>query len=318
MGSVGERAIAVVVPLHNRADRVRRLVAALEAQNVLPDEVVLVDDGSTDSTLAVARREAERSSLNVRVIALPTSEGPARARNTGWKAASADLVAFTDDDCVPSAEWLRAGAAPLADDAVGIVQGTTLPAVGAPLLLWHATRRVTEPSPFFEGCNLFLRRPALEATGGFNESLRMGAEDTWLGWAVAAAGWSRAFSVDAVVHHDVTYPGYRWHLRQAWMEGKLVTVAAEFPELRGAFWRPWAFRREHATMALAWVGIALTPKVRSAAALALPYAVPLAWRRRVRWPDAEWVRHRAMEAALDAAAVAGMVTRSIRHRTVLL
>src|SRR4051794_5156121 len=101
--------VAVVVATHDRARRGGELVESLRRQTLQADrfEAVFVDDGSTDDTVAVLERERERGGLNMQVIALPDSAGPSRARNRGWRASSAPLVAFTDDDCLADPGWLE-------------------------------------------------------------------------------------------------------------------------------------------------------------------------------------------------------------------
>ena len=306
--------VAVVVPTYNRARRVGRLIAALEDQTRRPDEVVLVDDCSPDGTAEEARRCAAASSLSITVVALEQNSGPAVARNVGWKATTADVIAFTDDDCDPEPGWLEHGVAAMdADERVGVVQGRTLPAVDE-RRSWEATREVLKPSPFFEGCNLLFRRAALDATDGFSEHLRMGGEDTWLGWSVLSAGWDRAFAFGAVVRHDVTFPGLRWHLRQAWLEGNLVPVARQFPEFRAHFWCRWAFRGSHVAMYAALVGALLARRWWPAILLAAPYA----WTHRTRRPSLTWLDFRWRMALIDVTQALAMLRNSLRYRTLVL
>ena len=94
----------VVVATHNRAYRLSLLLHALRAQTLPRQEfeVVVVDDGSTDST-PLLLADAERSGdLDLRVLRREPAAGPATARNMGWRIARAPIIAFTDDDCRPS------------------------------------------------------------------------------------------------------------------------------------------------------------------------------------------------------------------------
>jgi GT2 family glycosyltransferase len=294
---------------------VGRLVAALEAQTDPPAEVVIVDDGSTDATPAVLAGTAAHTTLSLRVIRLERAGGPAVARNVGWRATESPIVAFTDDDCVPAPGWLAAASrAMAAAPRVGVLQGPTRPPADALVGRWPATRRVEGPTPFFEACNLVLRREALDATGGFDESLVMHGEDTALGWSAVERGWERAFAPDAIVEHDLTHPGLGWHLRQAWMQGHLVPLALRHPGLRATFWRPWAFRRYEATFAAAVVGVVAARRVPAAVLLALPYA----WAYRTSRPDAAWVRDRLEVLAFDSVTLAGMLRASLRERRLIL
>ena len=87
--------IAAVIPAHNRAAVVARALESVRSQRRPPDEVIVVDDGSTDRTAAVVRR----TNGPVTLIQLPGS-GVSAARNAGVAASSADFVAFLDSDDV--------------------------------------------------------------------------------------------------------------------------------------------------------------------------------------------------------------------------
>ena len=84
--------VSVIIPVHNAVDDLRRCLQALAASARLPDEVIVVDDASTDGSAALAR------SLGARVLRLPMRGGPARARNVGARAARSDILFFVDAD----------------------------------------------------------------------------------------------------------------------------------------------------------------------------------------------------------------------------
>jgi glycosyltransferase involved in cell wall biosynthesis len=92
---------SVVVPTFNRAATLRQTLAALEAQDYPDYEIIVVDDGSTDDTREIIAREFPR----VRYV-YQANRGPAAARNRGIVIATGDIIAFTDDDCVPPRDWL--------------------------------------------------------------------------------------------------------------------------------------------------------------------------------------------------------------------
>ena len=94
--------VSAVIPTHNRADLVTHAVQSILDGTVLPHEIIVVDDGSTDDTQAMLARFGER----VRVIHQPNS-GPAVARNHGVEAAQCEWVAFLDSDDVWRAEHLQ-------------------------------------------------------------------------------------------------------------------------------------------------------------------------------------------------------------------
>jgi glycosyltransferase involved in cell wall biosynthesis len=118
---------SVVVPTRDRPDALARCLTALDAQDAAAFEVVVVDDRSVapDAVRAVAAR-----SPRARVVD-GEGRGPAAARNLGVRHAAADLVCFTDDDCVPGPEWVRALATRL-DRGSAVVAGPTRPATRDP------------------------------------------------------------------------------------------------------------------------------------------------------------------------------------------
>jgi len=172
------------------------------------DELIVVDSASrSDGTAKVG---AEAGAYVVRC----DRPGAARARNAGWRAASAPIVAFTDDDCRPQPGWLDAVASAFADDSVGVIVGRVLPdreshAIAVSVNTDTERRRFDRPiDPMGVGqsANMACRREALDDVGGFDEALGPGArfpngEDYDLLWRVLAAGWSGLYEPDAVVTH---------------------------------------------------------------------------------------------------------------------
>jgi glycosyltransferase involved in cell wall biosynthesis len=92
--------VSVVIPTHNSSATIVRALDSIERQNRSPREVIVVDDASTDDTLAVVRDYASRSPLPIVIEQLGENIGPGATRNTGWDRATGDLVAFLDADDV--------------------------------------------------------------------------------------------------------------------------------------------------------------------------------------------------------------------------
>src|SRR4051794_23393309 len=95
--------IAVVVPTRDRCPSLRRLLDALDRVTPPPGgfAVTVVNDGSTDDTASYLRSRPD--------IAVLTGggNGPAKARNVGWRSVNCEIVAFIDDDCLPGSSWLQ-------------------------------------------------------------------------------------------------------------------------------------------------------------------------------------------------------------------
>ena len=100
-------------------------LASLVSQTRPADEVVVVDNNSTDDTRAVAASFGDKLPLK---YVLETKKGVAAARNAGIKASTGGILAFTDDDCVADKDWLRhLEAAFTAHPLAGLIGGEILP-----------------------------------------------------------------------------------------------------------------------------------------------------------------------------------------------
>jgi glycosyltransferase involved in cell wall biosynthesis len=91
--------ISVVIPAHNAERTLGAVIESLQRQDPAPDEIVVVDDSSTDGTASVAER------LGARVVRATSGGFAGGARNTGWDAATGDVVVFLDSDAIPGRDW---------------------------------------------------------------------------------------------------------------------------------------------------------------------------------------------------------------------
>jgi GT2 family glycosyltransferase len=315
-------AIAVVVPTHDRASMLPRLVAALAAQDIAaPFEAIIVDDASTDDTsTALATLAAEHPWL--RVERQDENAGPAAARNRGWRSARAPFVAFTDDDCVPNPSWLRLLAAQLvvADAVQGRTEGdpAQLPAHGP----FGHTMTVTAGGSY-ETCNIAYRRAALDRAGGFDERFVLPyGEDTDLGLRVAGQGGRMAFCADAVVHHDVEPSDFWRYVRQRSRRADYVLAIRSHPRLRREL-RMGLFTHPNALAAAAALALAASrPRdLRAAVPAALLVArYTRTTLRSVRPPArrAGWLAVVPLKFAADLYEVSVTARASIKYRTLVL
>ena len=315
-----EPRVSVVIATYQRASLLPRLVRALEAQTLTdPFEVIFVDDGSTDGTPQVLEDLASRSAIPITVLGDGRNRRQAAARNIGWRAARAPIVAFTDDDCVPTPQWLASGIAALGSHARAVV-GRVIPDPQQEDLRGPFSRTISVlDESFFETCNTFYRRADLETAGGFDEAFTShGGEDTDLGWRIRKSGIEAVFAPEALVYHDVKPSDLQAAVREALRWTGIPRVIRIHPEGRsylvaGLFWKP-----SHPLALAAVAGALLAPRSRFALGLILPW---LWYRLRVA-PLAPGPRRRiaVLPGALviDLAEVTAMARGSIKHRTFVL
>ena len=306
--------VTVVVPVKDRRERMLRCLDAVLAQDYPNYDVLVLDNCSTDGTAEACRERAGATDVRLRVEVVPGTVG--HLRNRAAQLSDSEFLAFTDSDCMPDPGWVRGGVAAFEGrDGVGLVQGRTLPERGKELVGWTATIEIEEYTGRFESCNLFVRRDAFARSDGFDEQVGHFWEDTAAGWAMLRDGWAPAFTSDALVYHDVTYPGLTWHLKRAQRYGNAAAVIRKYPELREEMmWARYFLRPRNAKVVAAVLGVALIPLDRRSLLLTLPYA----WFRR---PDAinPWAFKATAEGTLfDLAILLGMVRGSLRYRALIL
>jgi GT2 family glycosyltransferase len=196
--------IAVVICAYNAERTMRACLESLHALRYPSYEVIVVNDGSTDRTLEIARQFPE-----VRIIS-QENQGLSAARNVGIEAATAEIVAFTDSDCVVDADWLTYLAHSFASGGFVAVGGPNLPppeesrtavcvasSPGGPthVLL---NDQVAEHIP---GCNMAFRRDVLRQIGGFDPVFHAAGDDVDVCWRLQNEGHVIGFCAAAMVWH---------------------------------------------------------------------------------------------------------------------
>jgi glycosyltransferase involved in cell wall biosynthesis len=319
--------VSVVVPARDAEATIGATLAALAAQDFAGEwEVVVVDDGSSDATPALAE-EAGR-----RVVRTGGGAGPAGARNAGVAATTAPIVAFTDADCEPVPGWLTALVAGFAE--ADLVRGPIRPDPKAPRRPFDRTLDVPGPSPLFETANLAVRRELLARVGGFEAFApdparpRPGlrprvdqghfGEDAVLGWKVVRAGGRAGFAPEAVVHHAVFPRGAMAAIAERRRRRFFPALVREIPELRATMPLGVFLSRRTVRFDAAVAGVALAVATRRPAPLLL--AVPYArrdLRRHAPWRRSGW-RENAAYVAGDAVGLAALVRGSVAARRAVL
>jgi GT2 family glycosyltransferase len=164
--------VTVVVPTYLRPVLLARCLDALLAQSLDPSryDIVVVDDGASSDTEAVVRSRAENHRVALTCLATRGREGPAAARNRGWRVARGAVVAFTDDDTVPDRDWLAEGLRALAPPLVAVWGRIVVPTAEPPTDYERNTKGLELAE--FATANCFALKSALERIGGFDERFR--------------------------------------------------------------------------------------------------------------------------------------------------
>ncbi len=203
---------SVVIPAYNAEATIGHCLRALATQTHPPDEVIVVDDGSTDGTAAVAREAGADQ-----VLTLP-HQGRSAARNVGIEAARGDIILFTDADCEPSPDWTEQISRPLRDPEIAAAKGvyrTRQRELVARFVQMEYEGKYLRMSrqdriDFVDTYSAAYRRDILLANGGFDPQVEVD-EDQELSFRLARKGYQMVFAPDAIVyHHHVTSAGRYW------------------------------------------------------------------------------------------------------------
>ncbi len=206
--------VSVVIPVLNAARTLPLCLAALGRLDPKPDEIIFVDNGSSDGSQGLLKAfESDHAEWSVRCLVQP-ARGASAARNTGIKAAAGEIIAFTDADCEPDADWLERLVVPFQDQAVGGVAGRIVGAAGGSIWeLFSSLYTLQSPgqpslhttwTPWaggFPTANLAVRRSLLDQLGGFDESVTIYGEDYDLCARLYRRGSVIAYRPEAVVRH---------------------------------------------------------------------------------------------------------------------
>jgi len=270
--------VSVIVPARDAAATLGRTLQALRAQRLDdPYEVIVVDDGSSDATAAIART----AGAPVTLITGPAL-GPAAARNRGVRAAGGERLAFCDADVFPDPGWLAAGCGALA--GADLVQGRVTPDPRSVRGPFDRSLHIDGAVGLWETANLFVTRDLFLRLGGFEEWItpRRGkalAEDVWFGHRALRAGARPVFCREALAHHAVHSRGPWGYAAERARLRFFPAMTARMPELRSSFLhRRWFLNRRTARLDLALGAAAIGALGRRggrrgwpALAAALPY-----------------------------------------------
>jgi GT2 family glycosyltransferase len=228
--------ISVVVCTYNRGKKIKSCLDSILNQSLSKEEyeIVVVNDGSTDDTAKILK-----SVKGIRIVTNDPNQGLAQSRNNGAKASLADIIVFTDDDCVADKDWLKNILKAYEDSDVVGVGGKIVPfrtdkwllryySANNPLA--HLTFAFDDSSGvvysiaqyvkrsfslkqlpdstvrlyMIVGANMSMRHSVFEKVGGFDPRIRFGGEeeDFWTRLRKLGPQAKLVYAPDAIINHD--------------------------------------------------------------------------------------------------------------------
>jgi cellulose synthase/poly-beta-1,6-N-acetylglucosamine synthase-like glycosyltransferase len=197
--------ISIVIPTYNSEDTIEDCLDALfkEIKRFGKKvEVILVDDGSTDSTVKRAKK------YSVKIIK-QSHKGPAKTRNKGWETAKGEVVIFLDSDCKVGKDWLKTILKPFKDEKVA--------GVGVKYKTWNKDswvarfvgyeieqrhNKVSKKTNYLATYSTAYRRDVLEEMKGFDTSFKTASgEDNDLSYRIVKSGYNLVFLKNTYVWH---------------------------------------------------------------------------------------------------------------------
>ena len=214
--------VSVIVVNWNRRDLLRACLASLEGQTVSGFEVVLVDNGSTDGSVAMAEREfGAGRRFELKLVRNERNLGFCAGNNQGIRASGAPLVAVLNNDAEAGARWI--------ESLLGVFDDTSVGMAASKIVVWEDPGRIDKAGHLIypdgqnrgrgsgqrdrgqfdsieevlwpDGCAAMYRRAMLDEIGGFDEDLFAYGDDAELGMRARIAGWRCLYVPEAVVRH---------------------------------------------------------------------------------------------------------------------
>jgi GT2 family glycosyltransferase len=209
--------VSIITTVLNEADSVRPFLASLLNQTRKPDEIVIVDGGSTDGTIEYIE-SVTRANSSLRLL-VEKGCNVARGRNVAIQATSTDYVAMTDAGCAVDTSWLERLIEPFQrDDTIDVVGGWVESDPHTAFERWVSLLQKPFDAIDLEGYHptarsLAVRKRCWEQVGGFPEDLSMWAEDTVFILRLKEKGFRILITPDAIV-----YWRPRRNLKEFWMQ----------------------------------------------------------------------------------------------------
>lgn len=199
--------VSVVIPAYNSEKTIKNAIKSFLRQSHPPREIIVIDDGSTDRTVAIVK-SIKSESLPITIHSFANNHGPAYARNDGLKKATAEIIYFAESDGVYSRHFIKKQV-----EALQNLNEKSFAGGGLRICLREEERWADFWDALFEARWWLLRqkrllprggwmfyRESLIASGGYNETMREG-EDTELTLRLIRSGYNNIWVPDIFIKH---------------------------------------------------------------------------------------------------------------------
>lgn len=254
--------ISAYIPCFNVERYIAPTIEALLAQTRPPDELLIIDDGCTDQTIAIA------ANYPVHFIRHPKNKGLAAARNTAFAHARHELVAAMDSDALAAPDWLASLLSNFDDPLVAGAGGRLIERYQQGAANAWRTAHLSQdlgptriefqwPTPKrLGGFGTLFRKDAVLAAGGYDEKFRTNYEDVDLCLRLLHAGHKMVFDPRAVAHHlrqdtigSVLRTSWRWDFFIHYFDGGYNSLGWKqlhnFRDARAKIWNDWREDRKN-------------------------------------------------------------------------
>lgn len=235
--------ISAIITTHNRIAYLKKALEGLAEQTLPKDsfEILVVDNASTDKTRTVVQEEFSELT-NLKYVYEPTL-GLSHARNTGWRSARGEYVAFLDDDAIPCPQWLEkiVEAFETVEPRPGCIGGKIEPvwemerpvwltddiALSLTIIDWSTVPTFLNEKQWLAGANIVFPKFLLERFNGFNTSLgRRGtnlisSEEVLLVRKIKQEGYKVYYHPEIAVRHHILASrlNKQWFLKRYYWQG---------------------------------------------------------------------------------------------------